>query len=77
MLPFLRNRDEGSASSEVETQVRDHDEGFDLLDAVAEDIIMALEKKDKKRLKGALESLCQHIQDLDDEQDQTTMGEAQ
>lgn len=70
MLPFLKNRDDGVGVGPSETLKRDHDEGFDLLSAVAEDLLMAVEKKDKGRLKGALEALVSHIQDLDEQQDQ-------
>lgn len=71
MLPFLRNKQEGAASSPVETIERLPDEGaeWDMLDAVAADLMMAFEKKDIKLLKNALESLCEHIMALDIEQD--------
>jgi hypothetical protein len=74
MLPFAKNRDDGVAAGPVETKARGHDDSFDLLDAVAEDMLMALERKDKPRLKAALEALISHIQDLDETQDETTMG---
>ena len=70
MLPFLKNREDAAASLPAETQEREHDEDFDLLSAVAEDILAAIEKRDIKRLKSALEALCEHIQDLDSTQDQ-------
>ncbi len=78
MLPFLKNRSEGAASSHVETLERKPDDdipGFDLLSAVAEDILKAVEKKDHKLLKEALEALCEHMQDVDMEQDQQMAGE--
>lgn len=71
MLPFLKNRDEAAVSVPAETQERDHDEDFDLLGAVAGDLLAAIEKKDAKLLRSALEALCEHIQDLDAAQDQT------
>ncbi len=72
MLPFLKNRDDGVGVGPVETITRtpDDDAGFDMLDAVAEDILMAVANKDKLMLKGALESLVSHIQDQDVEQDE-------
>jgi hypothetical protein len=70
MLPFLKNRDDGIGVGDVETKEREHDEDFDLLGMVAEDIIGAVEKKDAKQLRAALEALCEHIQDLDAAQDQ-------
>ncbi len=72
-LPFLKNRDDG-ASMPVETIERDHDEGFDMLDAVAEDLLEAVAKKDKGLLKAALTSLVDHIQSEDAAQDME-MGE--
>lgn len=71
MLPFLKNRDDGVAVGPIETKEREHDEDFDLLGAVAKDLLAAIEKKDHALLRGALEALCEHIQDLDADQDQT------
>lgn len=73
MLPFRRNQDEGVAAGPVETVTRDHDDTLDMLSAVAEDILAAIERKDKSRLRAALDALCAHIQDLDETQDQATM----
>lgn len=75
MLPFLKNKDDAAVSGPVEVQERDHDEGFDMLDAVAEDLLMAIEKKDKGLLKSALSSLCEHLKDMDEQQDQSMMKE--
>lgn len=72
MLPFLKKQQEGSMSGPIEVIERTPDEGsdsFEMLDAIAEDIIMAVEKKDKSLLKSALESLCDHIQSMDEIQD--------
>lgn len=77
MLPFLKNKQEGGAAGPVETIEREPDEGsekFDVLDAVAEDLLQALEQKDKGLLKSALEAFAEHLQDMDDQQDQG-MGE--
>ncbi len=72
MLPFLKNRDDGAGVGPVETLERKPDEEaeFGTLDAVAEDLLSAIEKKDKKLLRSALESLVSHIQSEDVEQDQ-------
>ena len=71
-LPFLRTK-EGSASSPVETVERKADEekldDMDMLQACAEDMIQAIEKKDVSMLKEALSALVSHIQLLDEEQD--------
>lgn len=71
MLPFLKNRDDGVGSGPVETKQRKPDGGgaFDLLDAVADDIIAAVKAGDKAMLKGALEALVEHIQSEDESQD--------
>lgn len=80
MLPFLKNQKEGGGSSPVEhvefgAEEGAPDEEFGLLDAVAEDLLMAIERKDKKMLKAALESLMDHIKADDEVQDLETMGE--
>ena len=71
-LPFLKHEKEsGSASS-------DPDEPMDMLDAVAEDIAMAMSKTDKEQrkslLKDALSALVDHIQNLDQKQDAEEPG---
>jgi tRNA A37 N6-isopentenylltransferase MiaA len=75
MLPYLKNRDDGVGQGPVESIQRKHDEdaGFDMLDAVAEDLMDAIERKDKKRLRAALEAFADHIQSTDEVQDQQTM----
>ncbi len=69
MLPFLKDRHEGGASSgPVETIKRESDDGessYEMLDAVVDDMLDAVQKKDKALLKGALEALIEHIQDQD------------
>ncbi len=70
MLPFLKNRDDGMGGGPIETIVRDHDDGFDMLQAVADDMLDAFKKGDKKALKEALAALVDHIQTLDEEQDE-------
>ena len=79
MLPFLKNKDDGVGQGPVETVERkpDDDSDYALLDAVAEDILKAIEKKDAKGLKSALSSLCDYIQDQDTEQDEQSMGDDQ
>lgn len=75
MLPFLKNREEGGMSGPVETIEREPDdgEGYDMLDAVAEDMLAALAAKDKGMLKSALSSLVEHIKSEDAQQDQGAM----
>ncbi len=64
-LPFLKNR-EGGASAPVETIERDHDEGFDMLDAVAGDILDAIKAGDRVMLKDALGAFADHCRDNTD-----------
>lgn len=73
MLPFLKNKHEGSMSGPVEIIEREPDEGsesFEMLDAIVEDMIEAMHSKNKGLLKSALEALCEHIQDIDEKQDE-------
>lgn len=77
MLPFLKNRDDAAMSSEDEPIKRKPDDGSDYgtLDAVAEDLLSALEKKDKSLLKAALSALCDYIKEEDIEQDSNMNGD--
>jgi len=75
MLPFLKNKQEGGMSGtvdEVKKRMPDNEdqEDYGMLDAIAEDIMDAVQKKDKKVLKGALEALIEHIQEADEIQDE-------
>ncbi|MES2347843.1 MAG: hypothetical protein V4641_09780 [Pseudomonadota bacterium] len=72
MLPFLKNRDDGVGTGPVETVQRKPDEPkeYDTLDAVAEDLLAAVEKKDLPLIKAALASLCEYVRDQDMQQDQ-------
>jgi hypothetical protein len=74
-LPFLKDK-EGGAAATSETVTREPDDGGegDLLDAVADDILSAVAKKDKSLLKAALESFVVHIQSTDEAQDASLMG---
>lgn len=72
MLPFLKDKKEGGMSGPVETKkMGDDSESYDMLDAIAEDMIQALHKKDKELLKGALEALVEHIKAEDEIQDES------
>lgn len=64
MLPFLKLKEEGSASGPIESKEREHDESFDMLDAVAADLCSALGVPDEKKsfVKAALESFADYIQ---------------
>ena len=72
---IVKNQKEGSASDDDDPVERKPDkDSWDLLDAVAEDLLKAFERKDRGMVKAALQSLCEHIQDQDTEQDQAMMG---
>lgn len=77
MLPFLKDRMEGGVSAPVEVIHRKPDEDsdmeFGMLDAIVEDMLEAVAKKDKELLKGCLEALIEHIQDEDMKQDEEEM----
>jgi hypothetical protein len=71
MTPFLKKKQEASVSMAPET-ITLSDEGekpFELLDAIVEDMIEAVHKKDKGLLKGALEALMDHMKEEDEVQD--------
>lgn len=74
MLPFLKER-EGAASLPADVKKRKPDEAgdYDLLSAVADDILAAVKANDSAMLKEALASLMNYIQDFDQEQDRLTM----
>lgn len=74
MIPFLKKKQEASVSmGPDETQMRkpDDDMNFEMLDAVAEDMMEAFHKKDSRLLKMALEALVDHIKSEDEIQDQS------
>jgi len=76
MLPFLKNKQEGGMSGPMDSIKRESDsdeESFEMLDAVVDDILEAVHKKDKALLKGALEAFMEHIQDQDEVQDHDEM----
>ena len=74
MLPFLKSKQEGAMSGPVDILERVPDDGSEelsMLDAVADDMIDAIHKKDKSLLKSALEALCEYIKEEDEEQDES------
>ncbi len=71
-LPFLKNRDDGVGVGPVEAIERKPDEegDYDMLDAVAEDMMAAFKSGDVKALKEALEALVDHVKAQDVVQDE-------
>lgn len=73
MLPFLKNKEamvQNSSDEETLRRKSDDGESFGMVDAIAEDMLAAFEKKDKGMLKAALESLCDYLKEEDEEQDE-------
>lgn len=73
MLPFLKKKEGSAAMGEDEpTQKRmgEDEEEYGMLDAIAEDMLDAMSKKDKDLMKSALEALCDYVRQEDEEQDQ-------
>lgn len=79
MLPFLKNRDDVAVMGPVETIERtpDEDKELDMLEAVAQDMIHAFEKKDKGLLKEALQAFAEHLKDMDEKQDKELVNDDQ
>ena len=74
-LPFLRQKNIAAANADEEPIRRKSDDGedYEMLDAVVDDMAEAIEKKDKRMLKDALEALCEDIRHEDEEQDEGEM----
>lgn len=64
-IPFLKNKQNNSGGGVIEKNVGDDA----LIDSVAQELMQAIEKKDVKGFRSALEALVLHIQDMDKEQD--------
>lgn len=74
MLPFLKNQKEASAAGDDDAEKRKPDrDNYDMLDAVAEDLLAAFKKGDRAMVKEALGALCDYIQMEDQYQDELTM----
>jgi hypothetical protein len=74
MLPFLKER-EGAASLPVDHKRIGPKEDYDLLSAIADDILAAVKTSSPPMLKAALSSFMNHIRDTDEMQDQTMEGD--
>jgi hypothetical protein len=72
MLPFLKNKQEASVVGD-----EDEPDDFGAIDAVAHDIMEAVETKNKALLKSALGALCDYIKAEDQEQDSSLTNEEQ
>lgn len=68
MLPFMKLKNEAAANADDEpTKLGEHD--YEMIDAIAEDMMEAFQKKDKGLLRSAIEALCEYIKDEDESQD--------
>jgi len=77
MLPFLKNKEamvSSNAEDEVLKRKPDDGEPYEMLDAIAEDMLAALESKDRGMLKSALEALCEYVRQEDMEQDESLIN---
>lgn len=68
-LPFLKNKNQDGGGVMART-APDGKSDSDLMDGVAQELLSAIEKKDIRALREALEALVLHIQDEDQEQDE-------
>ncbi len=72
-IPFLKRKLEPNIAGDEDTIGRKPDSSeYEMLDAIAEDMMEAWDRKDKELLKAALESLCDYIAEEDEEQDEET-----
>lgn len=71
-LPFLKKKQKFAGGGMAMQEMREPDEASDdqMLDAVADEFLQAIERKDKRALREALEALVLHIKDQDDKQDE-------
>jgi hypothetical protein len=78
-LPFKKNKEVSVSVPSDHINMGGNDEEqdyeYEMLDAVAEDVLIAIERKDKRMLKSALQSLCDHIMTFDEKQDEKLMEE--
>ena len=56
MLPFLKHKQEGSVGEEDQPVTRKHDDDYDMLELVSEELISAIHSKDVKAVCRALRS---------------------
>lgn len=80
MIPFLKKKQEASVSAgpdEIKMRKPDEAQEFELLDAVVEDFMEAIQTKNKRLLKMALEALIDHIKEEDEIQDEEEIVESQ
>lgn len=73
MLPFLKDKTDVAASMPPETKRVSDGSDYELLDAVAEDMLSAFKAGDRGRLKSALQSFAEYLQEMDEEQDEQLM----
>lgn len=60
MLPFLKNKQDVSASTPMETKERKPDmDTFDSMDTASQDVLDAIKANDVKALSAALRAACE------------------
>lgn len=71
-LPFLKNKHKmagGGPVATIHAQTSDTVADDTIIDAVASEFLEAIEKKDVRALRQALEALVLHIKDMDESRD--------
>jgi hypothetical protein len=66
LLPFLKRNKEASASTPMETILRDHDEDFDAMEAAGQDLIDAVHAKDAKLVAEVLKAVFELMESHDE-----------
>lgn len=78
-IPFLKNKNKnsggGSAIERTAAPTREANMDKDLMSQVWDELIQAIETKNKQMGMDALTALVLHIQDMDQQQDQEDMSE--
>ncbi len=69
MMPFQHKDQVVNENADDEPMRIGDGDDFDMLDAIAEDLLHAIESKDRSLLRDALEALCEHVLDRDEVQD--------
>lgn len=70
-IPFLKRKLEPNIAGDEDSIERKSDkQDYSILDAIAEDMMDAFDKKSKELMVAALESLCEYVREEDEEQDE-------
>ncbi len=71
-IPFLKKKNQGGGGPPIEeTRESDQSSNEALLEHIGSEILEAINSRDIKSLRAALEALCHMIREQDEEQDAT------